>query len=52
MDTDTVFRLKVRGYGHGRDQKEDGGNRNFLIIERGSGRLDEKSVQEILSLYY
>jgi hypothetical protein len=32
MDTDTVFGLESRGYGHEyRDQKEDGGNRNFLI---------------------
>jgi len=43
MDTDTVFGLKSRGYRHGYIyQKEDCGNRKFLVIERGSSRLDEK----------
>jgi hypothetical protein len=45
MDMDTIYGLKSRRYGHRyRDQKEDGGNRDFLIIERGSGRLDKKMV--------
>jgi hypothetical protein len=52
MDMDTIYGLKSRRYGHRyRDQKEDGGNRDFLIIERGSGRLDKKKRwQEILPL--
>ena len=52
MDTDTVFGLKSRGYRHRYIyQKEDGGNPKFLVIERGSGKLDEKKVRKKFYLF-
>jgi hypothetical protein len=52
MDTDMYLDWKVEDMGI---QRLKGGRwkSNFLIIEHGSGRLDEKkSIQEILPLYY